>query len=173
MGSNRKKRVFTGFSLILGVFFVAGMILSGCAAPAAPTTPTTPTAPTTPTTPTEPTEPTTPAPTPTPKWRGADKEHPRAAYLMLQQGPWYNDKWYGFKSVCEKYGIEPVQYSAGGYMNVNKQVAQIEDAVAAGFDAIVIHATSTTALTPSIKKALAEGVYVSTEHSPLEEKIAV
>ena len=144
MGISRKKKAFVGFSLILVAALVAGLVLSGCAPAPTPATP-----------------------TPTPKM----VEGARIAFLLPNVGPWYNDKWYGFKEEAEKAGMVPTMYSAGGYANVSKQVAQFEDAIAAGYDGIVLHATSGSALIPPVKKALAAGIHVSTEHSPLAERI--
>jgi len=147
----RNKRIFVGLSVIIAAIFVVGTVLSGCGPAAAP------------------------APAPAPEAKGwpfvVTKETPKIAYLLPNVGPWYNDKWAAIQDECAKLGWEAVMYNAGGYDNVAKQVAQVEDAVAAGYDGIIMHVTSGAALIPPVLKALEAGVNVSTEHSPLAEPI--
>lgn len=143
------KKILVGISVVLIAALVTAIVFTGCASAPQPTTP----------------APTTSTPTAKPV------EGARIAFLLPNVGPWYNDKWYGFEDEAKKLGMVPTMYSAGGYGNVNKQVSQLEDAIAAGYDGIVLHATSGSALVPSVKKALEAGIYVSTEHSPLSEAI--
>jgi ribose transport system substrate-binding protein len=96
---------------------------------------------------------------------------PKVAFMLPNVGPWYNDKWEGFRDEGTKLGFEMTMYNVGGYANVSKQVSQVEDVIRAGYDGIVLHATSGSALIPPVKKALKAGIVVSTEHSPLAEEI--
>jgi ribose transport system substrate-binding protein len=96
---------------------------------------------------------------------------PKVAFMLPNVGPWYNDKWEGFQDEAKKLGFEVTLYHVGGYANVAKQVAQVEDVTKAKYNAIVLHATSGTALIPPVKRALQAGLVVSTEHSPLAEPI--
>lgn len=116
-----------------------------------------------------------PAPASAPEAKGwpfvVTKETPRIAYLLPNVGPWYNDKWAAVQDESAKLGWEAVMFNAGGYDNVAKQVAQVEDAVTAGYDGIIIHVTNGAALIPPVMKALEAGVNVSTEHSGLAEPI--
>ncbi len=101
----------------------------------------------------------------------AEKKKPVIAYMLPNVGPWYTDKWYGAKDEAEKNGVEIILYTSGGYENIGKQVAQVEDLIEKKVDGIIIHPTSASALIPPIKKALKAGIHVSTEHAPLAEKI--
>lgn len=101
----------------------------------------------------------------------AKENKPIIAYMLPNVGPWYTDKWYGAKDEAVKLGVEIILYSSGGYENIGKQVAQVEDMIEKKVDGIIIHVTSASALLPVIKKALKAGIHVSTEHAPLAEKI--
>ena len=151
MGKERKGLLFVVLSLILSVVFVSSLVLSGCGPAEAPA----------------------PAPAPEAKtWPFVvTKATPKIAYLLPNVGPWYNDKWAAIQDECAKLGFEAVMFNAGGYDNVAKQVAQVEDAVSAGYDGIIIHVTNGAALIPPVQKALEAGVNVSTEHSGLAEPI--
>jgi len=93
------------------------------------------------------------------------------AYLLPNVGPWYTDKWYGVEDEAKKLGVEAILYTAGGYENISKQVAQVEDLIEKGVDGIIIHPCSASALIPPIKKALEAGIKASSEHAPLAEPL--
>ena len=54
---------------------------------------------------------------------------------------------------------------------MDKQVSQVEDAITAGYDGVILHACSSSALLPAVKEAMAAGVKVITTHVPLDEDI--
>lgn len=95
----------------------------------------------------------------------------RIAFFLPNVGPWYDEKWYAAKQQAESMGYEITLFSAGGYSNVDKQVSQVEDAITAGYDGIILHACSSSALLPSVKEALAANIKVITTHVPLDEEI--
>ena len=68
---------------------------------------------------------------------GVASAAPKIAFMLPNVGAWYNDKWEGFRDeATKKFGFEVTMYSAGGYANVTKQVAQLEDVIKAGYDGI-------------------------------------
>lgn len=95
----------------------------------------------------------------------------RIACFLPNVGPWYDERWYASKQEAETLGFEITLFSAGGYSNVDKQVSQVEDAITAGYDGIILHACSSSALLPAVKKALAAGIKVVTTHVPLDENV--
>ena len=60
----------------------------------------------------------------------------------------------------KQYGIKVTVQDAGGYQNVQKQIAQIEAAVTQKPDALLFWATDPTAVVPALKKADAAGIKV-------------
>jgi len=96
------------------------------------------------------------------------KKKPLVAYLLPNVGPWYTDKWFGVKNEAKKLGIDVILYDAGGYVNIDKQIHQMENLIEKRVDGIILHPTSSTALIPVVKKALKAGIPVTTEHCPLK-----
>lgn len=85
----------------------------------------------------------------------------RIAVLFPNGGdPYFQQKRYGYEDEARKVGVSVTFYDAGGYANVEKQIAQIEDAVQQKFDAIAIAVTSSTATVPALEAALQAGVLV-------------
>lgn len=95
----------------------------------------------------------------------------RIAFFLPNVGPWYDEKWYAAEQQAKSQGYEITLFSAGGYSNVDKQVSQVEDAITAGYDGIILHACSSSALLPAVKEALAANIKVITTHVPLDEDI--
>lgn len=95
----------------------------------------------------------------------------RIAFFLPNVGPWYDEKWYAAEAEAKALGYEITLFSAGGYSNVDKQVSQVEDAITAGYDGIILHACSSSALLPAVREALAENMKVITTHVPLEQTI--
>jgi len=95
----------------------------------------------------------------------------RIAFFLPNVGPWYDEKWYAAEQQAKELGFEITLYSAGGYSNVDKQVSQVEDAITAGYDGIILHACSSSALLPVVKEALNAGIKVITTHVPLKEDV--
>ena len=67
---------------------------------------------------------------------------------------------YGVVDESERLGVKMQLVEAGGYTNLNKQVSQIEDCVAAGAEAVVIGAISFDGLNNLVKEVRGKGVPV-------------
>lgn len=67
---------------------------------------------------------------------------------------------YGVVDEAKRTGVKMQLVEAGGYTNLNKQVSQIEDCVAAGADAVVIGAISFDGLNNLVKEVRGKGVPV-------------
>ncbi len=85
----------------------------------------------------------------------------RVAVLFPNAGdPYFQQKRYGYEDEAAKTGVELTFFDAGGYANIDKQIAQIEDATQQGFDAIAIAVTSSTATVPALEAAVDKGILV-------------
>jgi ABC-type sugar transport system substrate-binding protein len=85
----------------------------------------------------------------------------RIAVLFPNAGdPYFQQKRYGYEDEAAKTGVELTFFDAGGYANIDKQIAQIEDATQQGFDAIAIAVTSSTATVPALEAAVDAGILV-------------
>lgn len=67
---------------------------------------------------------------------------------------------WGTVDEVKRLGAKLTTFDAGGYANVDKQLAQFDDCVTLGVDAIMIMAVSPTAFGEKIKEARAKGVKV-------------
>ncbi|WGD29739.1 TMAO reductase system periplasmic protein TorT [Ancylobacter sp. WKF20] len=67
---------------------------------------------------------------------------------------------YGAVEEAKRLGAKLTIYDAGGYGNVDKQLAQFDDCVTLGADAIIVFAVSTSGLSQKIREARAKGVVV-------------
>jgi len=90
----------------------------------------------------------------------ADKAYEIAVLLPNAGDPYFQQKSYGYTDEAEKVGVNLSFFDAGGYGNVEEQVAQIEDAIQRGVDAIAIAVTSSTAVVPALEEAIAAGILV-------------
>lgn len=73
---------------------------------------------------------------------------------------------YGVTSAAEGKGVEVVVVDAGGDGNTVQQIAQIQDLIQRGVDAIVIGATNGQAIAPVVGQAIAMGIPVVGLSSP-------
>lgn len=62
------------------------------------------------------------------------------------------------QAVGRENGVEVVVNDAGGYQNVSKQIDQIEAAILAEPDALIVWTTDPTAVVPALEKAKAAGI---------------
>lgn len=67
---------------------------------------------------------------------------------------------YGYIEEAKRLGVKLTIYDAGGYGNVDKQLAQFDDCLTTKADAVIVFAVSTTGLNQKIKDARAAGVKV-------------
>lgn len=70
---------------------------------------------------------------------------------------------------AQRQGVQMTMLSAGGYTELNKQLAQFDDCVALGVDAIVIGAISEGALRGKIEEAAAKGIKLVGFVNPITE----
>jgi ribose transport system substrate-binding protein len=90
-----------------------------------------------------------------------------AVFISNAGDPYFQNKSYGYVEAQNllnarypEYNVTVELYDAGGYEFSEKQIAQIEDAITRGVDAIVITACNREALKPVIDKAMAAGIPV-------------
>ena len=84
-----------------------------------------------------------------------------AVFIPNGGDPYYQNKSFGYVKAERELGNIDVQlFDAGGYENVEKQIAQIEDAIQRGVDGIVLTPTDSKAVCGSIEAALDAGIPV-------------
>ena len=74
--------------------------------------------------------------------------------------PYYVAMNYGAVEESKRLGLQMTLYSAGGYVNLDKQINQVEDCVAQGVDAIILMGISPQGLTEAIKDAHKRGIVI-------------
>jgi ABC-type sugar transport system substrate-binding protein len=67
---------------------------------------------------------------------------------------------YGYELAGKELGVEVTVVHAGGYENVEKQVNQIQDFIAAGMDGIIVAATNADGVVKAEEEAIAKGIPV-------------
>jgi ABC-type sugar transport system substrate-binding protein len=78
-----------------------------------------------------------------------------AVFLSNGGDPYFQNKSYGYKQADDELdGYKVEMFDAGGYENVEKQVAQVEDAVTRSVDAIVLTPVDSKALCGPVQSAL-------------------
>jgi protein TorT len=82
-----------------------------------------------------------------------------AALPHLKDSIWIGSN-YGLVSQAQRLDVNLAVVEAGGYENLSDQVAQIEDCVSSGADAILVGAVSYDSLNPVLEQARARGVAV-------------
>lgn len=90
----------------------------------------------------------------------ANKTYKIAVLFPNAGDPYFQQKRYGYEDEAKKVGVEVTFFDAGGYANIDKQIAQIEDATQQKFDAIAIAVTSSTATVPALEAAVSAGILV-------------
>lgn len=95
------------------------------------------------------------------KWALASKQ---VAYVLPNEGPYYDLKWYGVSSELKKLGYEPQKYSAGAYKNVKAQTDIMDNLIQKKVGAIILHAIDEKALVLFVEKAAAAGIPVIAEN---------
>lgn len=93
--------------------------------------------------------------------------HPQSktvAYVLPNEGPYYDLKWAGVSEVLKARGYEPVRYNAAGYKNIKVQTDIIENVVQKGVAGIILHPVSDTAVVPFVESAFDRGIPVIAEN---------
>jgi ABC-type sugar transport system substrate-binding protein len=94
-------------------------------------------------------------------WAGSSKV---VAYLLPNEGPYYDLKWYGVSTELKKLGYTPQKYTAGAYKNVKAQTDIMENLIQKKVGAIILHAVDEKALIPFVDRATAAGIPVVAEN---------
>lgn len=83
-----------------------------------------------------------------------------AVLLPAAGDPYFKLKSCGYLAEGKELGAKVTLYDAGGYGNLNRQLAQIEDVVQRGVEAIVLVPASSTGTVPAVERAIRAGVKV-------------
>jgi ribose transport system substrate-binding protein len=83
-----------------------------------------------------------------------------AVFLSNGGDPYFQNKSYGYVQAGKDLDANVELFDAGGYENVEKQIAQVEDAIQRGVDAIVLTPVDSTALCGPTQEALDAGIPV-------------
>jgi ABC-type sugar transport system substrate-binding protein len=94
-------------------------------------------------------------------WAKSSKE---VAYILPNEGPYYDLKWYGVSTELEKLGYSPQKYTAGAYKNVKAQTDIMENLIQKKVGAIILHSVDEKALAPFVDKAADAGIPVIAEN---------
>ena len=81
-------------------------------------------------------------------------------HMPNMNDPYYVAMNFGAVEEAKRLGVRMTMTSAGGYVNLSKQITQVEDCIAQGADAVLIMAISPTGLNKVIKEARDQGVVV-------------
>jgi len=76
----------------------------------------------------------------------------------------------GAEAAAKREGVDLKVFDAGGYVNVNKQVGQMETAIGEGFDGIMMVPSSPAGLNAQIKAARSAGIAVTADLVPPESE---
>ena len=88
----------------------------------------------------------------------APKKRRIAVFVPAGGVAYFQQKMYGYITESEKLGLEVKIFDAGSYANLNKHIAQIEDAITAKFDGLIVNAVSRDGVNPVIEKAISMGI---------------
>jgi ABC-type sugar transport system substrate-binding protein len=89
-----------------------------------------------------------------------DRRYKVVVFMPNGGDPYFQNKSYGYVKAGQELGVDVEIYDAGGYENVTKQIAQVEDAIQRKVDAIVLTATNAAALSPVAENAVNAGIPV-------------
>ena len=102
----------------------------------------------------------TPAPV-APQWATSSKT---VAYILPNDGPYYDLKWSGVERRLKELGYEPQKYSSGAYKNVKAQADIMENLIQKRVAGIILHPVDGHALAPFVQRAFAAGIPVIAEN---------
>ncbi len=91
---------------------------------------------------------------------GAAKKKEIAVFIPNGGDPYYQNKSYGYSEAAKELNADVQMFDSGGYENVEKQIAQVEDAIQRKVDAIVLTATDSKGMCGPIEQALDAGIPV-------------
>jgi len=82
--------------------------------------------------------------------------------------PYFFSKWFGSVREAKRLGVSVTMFDAGGYEFLPKQVAHVEDIIAAKYDGIIICPISTKGMVNAVHKAIAAGIPVVVDNIDLD-----
>lgn len=88
------------------------------------------------------------------------KELQFAVLLPSLDIPHFIAQKYGYEDEARKLGVKLRIYDAGGYINLNRQIQQIEDATVAKMDAIILVSINPTGTIAAVEDAVRAGIPV-------------
>ena len=104
------------------------------------------------------------------EWKAANRH---VAYVLPNDGPYYDLKWAGVSSELRRLGYEPQKYTAAGYKNIKAQTDILENLIQRRVAGIILHSVSDTAVVPFIERAYDAGIPVIAENVEIKsDKIA-
>jgi ribose transport system substrate-binding protein len=83
-----------------------------------------------------------------------------AVFIPNGGDPYYQNKSYGYSKAAKDLDVKVEMFDAGGYENIEKQIAQMEDAIQRKVDAIVLTPTDSKGMCGAIEEALDAGIPV-------------
>ena len=94
---------------------------------------------------------------------GSDGEPWKIGIVVKQMGaPYFDYAAEGSKKAAEEMGAEIISYTGPSSEDVNQEITFIEDLITQGADAILVSTADSTAIIPTINKAIEAGVAVFT-----------
>jgi ABC-type sugar transport system substrate-binding protein len=86
------------------------------------------------------------------------------AYVLPNDGPYYDIKWAGARSRLESLGYQAQKYSCGAYKNLKVQTDIVEDLIQKKVAGIILHPVDGPALVPLVERAVDAGIPVVAEN---------
>lgn len=86
------------------------------------------------------------------------------AYVLPNDGPYYDLKWAGVSTTLRTLGYEPQRYSAAAYKNIKAQTDIVDNLVQKGVAGIILHPVSDSAVVPAVERAYEAGIPVIAEN---------
>ena len=98
----------------------------------------------------------------------AKKRYKIAVVVPNGVDPYFFSKWYGSVREAKKQGVDVTMFDAGGYEFLPKQVAHVEDIIAAKYDGMIICPISTKGMVNAVHKAMDAGIKVVVDNIDLD-----
>ncbi len=101
------------------------------------------------------------------QWNTPDEDK-WVAYVLPNDGPYYDLKWEGIQSELRALGYKATRYSAGSYSNINEQLQIMDNVIEKGVSGIILHAINHKTLAPTVEKAYTRGIPVIAENVKID-----
>jgi len=105
-----------------------------------------------------------------PSVEAAKAKKPWKIAVVVPNGvdPYFFSKWFGSVRAAKELGVSVKMYDAGGYEFLPKQVAHVEDIIAAKYDGMIICPISTKGMVNAVHKAMDAGIKVVVDNIDLD-----